>query len=556
MLKRQNSSYSFSHKQKLPFILRVEKELSKPKYRQITEILVLIFFFLVITGPIINIISNVIDNVGVIRQRLFHDALMDDLQWKDMQASLWQSFSIAAIAVLVDIIIGFPIAVILARGDFRGKKIIDLFIDLPMAVPTSALGFSVMLFWAVFNITPGYILLILCHVAFTFPYIVRNLKIAIEKVEPLFEKAAMTLGAPKLTVFKTISFPLVREGLVAGMILAFTRSLGETGASAICAGLLETAPIMVVSLRRQLQLPAASFLSLILIVISLILLLIIKMMGRRNVAKQEFWQIHLQWEKLISHPAFTRSLKLICFIFMIILILIPSFFVFTMVKPATISADLTGADNKWAYLWLAIVNSFQVGFIVVLIDVVFGTPFAFMLVREKWGKLNEILDTILDIPLSIPSAALGFAIFMFWGPAGLNITSPGLFMIIFVHVVFTFPYVVRPIMATLCTVKIGHEEASATLGAAPLTTFRRITLPAIKNGIIAGLIAAFTRSLGETGATLVVMGGDRTIPVLIVDWVEANAWSVAALASVLVIGLSAFLLFVLQIFTPIKQNRL
>ena len=114
----------------------------------------------------------------------------------------------------------------------------------------------------------------------------------------------------------------------------------------------------------------------------------------------------------------------------------------------------------------------------------------------------------------------------------------------------------RPIAATLKKVQIGHEEASATLGASPLTTFRRITLPAIKNGIIAGMIAAFTRSLGETGATLIVMGADRTIPVLIVDWVEENAWAAAALASVLVIILSAILLILLRVFSPSTEDKL
>ncbi|RLI61768.1 MAG: hypothetical protein DRO88_12655 [Promethearchaeia archaeon] len=129
-------------------------------------------------------------------------------------------------------------------------------------------------------------------------------------------------------------------------------------------------------------------------------------------------------------------------------------------------------------------------------------------------------------------------------------------MIVFVHMTFTFPYVVRPIAATIKSVNIGHEEASATLGAAPLTTFRKITLPAIKNGIIAGMIAAFTRSLGETGATLIVMGPDRTIPVLIVDWVEENSFSSAALASILVIILSAILLILLRIVSPSKSDNL
>ncbi len=473
-----------------------------------------------------------------------------------MLSALWESFSIAFIAVGIDIIIGFPIAVLLTRGDFPGKKLLDGLVDLPMAVPTSALGFSIMLFWAIFDVTPGKILIIFVHIAFTYPYIVRNLKIAIEKVNPLLEKAAMTLSAPKLTVFKTISFPLIREGLVAGAILAFTRSLGETGATMICAGLIETAPIMVVGLRKQTYFSSASFLSLILILISLCLLIIVKLVARRNVAQKEFWQIHLNWEKYLSKPIFTRGLKILSGLLMVLFILIPSFYIVTRIPPQTIGSELFGTDKKWAYLWIALVNSFQIGFIVVVIDVLIGLPFAFILTREKWGKIQSVMDTILDIPLTIPSAALGFAVFMFWGPSGLNFAQPGFFMIIFVHMTFTFPYVVRPIAATIRSVKIGHEEASATLGAAPLTTFRKITLPAIKNGIIAGMIAAFTRSLGETGATLIVMGPDRTIPVLIVDWVEANAFGPAAFASVLVILLSAVLLFLLRIISPSKKESL
>ena len=537
-------------------ILNLENELSQKKYKITLEIFVLGFFSLVILAPIINIVSNVVDNVGQIRSRLFEDELLGDLQWKDMQIALWESFLIAIIAVFIDILIGFPIAILLTRGDFPGKKFLDTLVDLPMAVPTSALGFSIMLFWANFGYAPGRTLIIFAHVAFTFPYIVRNLKLAIEKLSPLLEKAALSLSAPKMTVLRTISFPLIREGLIAGAILAFTRSLGETGATAICAGLVETAPIMVIGLRKQLQLPAASFLSLILISISLILLLIIKALARRDVAKQEFWQIHLNWEKFLSKPIFSQGIKILCFALMILFVLIPSFYIFGQLRPESINEELYGSDNKWAYLWVALVNSFQIGFLVVLLDVIFGIPLAFILVREKWGRVQTFLDTFLDIPLMIPSAALGFAVFMFWGPAGLNIAAPGTNMIIFVHMTFTFPYIVRPIAATIKTVNVGHEDASATLGASPLTTFRKITLPAIKNGIIAGMIAAFTRSLGETGATLVVMGADRTIPVLIVDWVEENAWAAAALASVLVIVLSAILLLLLRLFSPTFKEDL
>ncbi len=541
---------------KRSIILSLDKELSQKKYKHMLEILVIIFFILIITAPIINIISNVIDNVGEIRSRLFEDELLGDSQWTLMKSTLWESFSIAFIAVGIDLIIGFPIAILLTRGEFKGKKIIDFFVDLPMAVPTSALGFSVLLFWGIFGIAPGRTLIIFAHVAFTYPYIVRNLKIAIEKVDPLLEKAAMTLSAPKLTVFRTISFPLIREGLIAGAILAFTRSLGETGATIICAGLVETAPLMVVGLRKQLQLPSASFLSLVLIVISLSLLLIVKIIARRDTTTKKFWQIHYDWEKFFSKPFFSRGIKVLAGILMLLFILLPSFYIFSELDMAKAGEELFSADNKWAYLWISLVNSFQTGLLVIFIDVIFAIPFAFILTREKWGKLNEVLDTILDIPLTIPSAALGFAVFLFWGPAGLGLAKPGLGMIIFTHLTFTFPYVVRPIAAQIKNVKVGHEEASATLGATPLTTFRRITFPAIKLGVIAGMIAAFTRSLGETGATFIVMGADRTVPVLIVDWVEENVWPAAVVASIIVILVSSILLFLIRMFTPSTEQRL
>jgi thiamine transport system permease protein len=540
---------------KKSFLLKIEEHFSKKGYKIALDAIVLGFFILIITAPIINIISNVIDNVGEIRNRLFYDELLGNSQWIMILRSLWQSFSVAFIAVFMDILIAFPIAVILTRGNFPGRRILDFLVDLPMAVPTSALGFSVLLFWRVFQITPGKILIIFAHVAFTFPYIVRNLKIALEKVDPLLEKAASTLKASKWTVFKTITFPLIREGLIAGGILAFTRSLGETGATLIVSGLIETAPIVVVSLRKQLQLPTASFLSLLLIAISLTLLIIVKLIARRKTETKKFWQIHFDWEKFISKPVFGYAFKIFSFVAMVLLILVPSFFIFGEIGN-DLSEELLGADHKWAYLWIALVNSFKIGFFVVIIDVIIGIPFALILVRRKWGRVNAILDAILDIPLTIPSAALGFAVFLFWGPAGLNIADPGIGMIIFVHLTFTFPFVVRPIAAQLRNVNKGHEEASATLGAAPITTFRRITFPAIKNGIIAGMIAAFTRSLGETGATLIVMGADRTIPVQIVDWVEQTAFSSAAFASVMVIIVSAFLLGLTRFFEPARTDYL
>jgi len=532
----------------MPFSLKFDRFFSKPIYRKSLDIITILFFTLVIIGPIINIFSTIFLNIPSIYHDVFNDELIGDLQWLNILNSLGVSFSIATIAVIVDIVIAFPIAIILTRYDFRGKKILDALVDLPMAVPTSALGFSVLLFWGIFGISPGMILIILGHIVFTFPYIVRNLKIVLEKAAILYEDAARTLGASGITVFRTITLPMMKEGLIAGAILSFTRSLGETGATLILSGLVETAPILIVGFRRQLELPSASLLAGILIAISITLLFSIKFFSRRgSFSVKRVWP---NLERTLSRKTLRHLRDILAIIILIIVILIPSFYIISRINEGNLFEELfLGQDYKWVYLYMSLMSSIQIGALAVIINLGFGIPFAFIITKREWGKIITILDTILDIPLAIPSAALGFAIFLFWGPAGIGLFQPGFFMILFVHVTFTFPYMVRPIIGVLESSDVGIEEAARTLGASNMTVFRKITAPSIKQGIIAGCIMVFTRSLGETGATIVVMGNIRTIPVLIVDWVEANNIASAIFASTVVIIFSAFLIFALRAVT-------
>ena len=525
--------------------LKIDRFFSKPVYRKTLDTITITFFILVIIGPIINIFSTIFLNIPSIYSTVFADELIGDLQWINILKSLGVSFTIATVAVIFDIIIAFPVSIILTRYNFRGKKILDALVDLPMAIPTSALGFSVLLFWGIFGVSPGIPLIILGHIIFTFPYIVRNMKIVLEKADTQYEDAARTLGAPGFTIFRTITLPMMKEGVIAGAILAFTRSLGETGATIIMSGLVETAPILIVGLRRQLQLPSASLLAGILITISILLLFSIKFFSRGG--RFPIKGVLPKFERLLSNKYLRYIRDGLTLVILGVIILIPAFFIVSQITEGNLAQELfLGKDYKWAYLYTSFLSSVQIGTLAVCIDLLFGIPFAFIITKRKWGKFITFLDTILDIPIAIPSAALGFAIFLFWGPAGIGLFEPGFFMILFVHITFSFPYMVRPIIGVLESSNKGVEEAARTLGASNLTVFRRITLPNIKQGIIAGCIMVFTRSLGETGATIVVMGSVRTIPVLIVDWVEANAYPSAIFASTIVIIFSAFLIFALR----------
>lgn len=549
------------------FFRKLEKKLSSKKVSRIADITAIVAFVFIILVPILYIFGYVFLSWDEILFNVFFHPISGGTRFFDMGIALGRSFSIAGIVVVIDILVGLPMAIILARGDFRGKKVLDTLIDLPLAVPTAALGFSIFLFWGSGDgigwffggqglFPEGFWMIILVHVVFTYPYIVRNLKVVVLNIDKNLEDAAQSLGAQKFTIFRTITGPLMKEGLIAGAILAFTRSLGETGATLIVYGVFETAPIQIVKAKSLGLFGSAAFLTMMLVLISICLLILIKVITRRvGLPIQTIW---VKPEKLLSSKYLKYTRNIIIFIFFSVIVLIPALFIipfFAQNFPLAIDQVFLQPDNKWATLFVSLSNSIIIASITVGITILIGIPMAYIIARRKWGKLNAILDTLVDIPLVIPSAALGFSVFLFWGTLGpfgvlaqseLWPLNPGFFLIIIVHVIFCFPYMVRVLIAVLSGMPQGFEEASRTLGDPAFSSFRKVTLPLIKTGILAGSIMVFTRSLGETGATFVVMGLERTIPVMIVDWVEAIDFAAAAFASVILIVLSFILILTLR----------
>ncbi|MHA1683145.1 MAG: ABC transporter permease [Promethearchaeota archaeon] len=543
---------------KLTLLLKLENFFSKRKYRIALDTGTIGFFLFLIIGPLVMIVATVVINWGEINTVLFHDPISDDVQGRILFTALGRSFLISALATGLDLLIGLPMAFILTRYNFKGKKILDTLVDLPMAVPTSALGFSIYLFWGTKNglaalfgfdgglMGTGFWLIVLAHVTFTYPFIVRNLKVVFQETSKKYEDAAKTLGAPGFTIARTVTMPLAKEGVIAGTILAFTRSLGETGATIIVSGLFETAPLVVVALRQQLRFPSAAFLSAILIVISIALLAFLRVFSRKfGFPVSKIWpKIE---RKLSSKPArWTRnSFGLVLFI---VIVLVPAMFTipYVLENLGVVGASLSATDNKGAWIWVSTMNSLMIAAISTLICLIFGLPMAMILVKRKWGKAKQLVDAMVDIPLAVPTSALGFAMFLFWGPKGLGVFQPGFFMIILVHVAMCFPYIVRPIAAIIEKTDPELESAARTLGATSLTTFRTITFPRMKPGITAGMIMCFTRSLGETGATIVVSGMIRTIPIFIVELFEMGEVEVAGFASIILIIFSFVLLIFLR----------
>jgi ABC-type sulfate transport system permease component len=127
-------------------------------------------------------------------------------------------------------------------------------------------------------------------------------------------------------------------------------------------------------------------------------------------------------------------------------------------------------------------------------------------------------------------------------------------LIIMAHVAFTYPLVVRNVAGAVEEIDPSYEETARTLGAKPIQGFRRVLYPMIKSSILAGAIMAFTRSLGETGATQAVVADVVTAPVYIVDLVSSNQFYLAGLACIILIVVSYAAMLFLRYMTRKKRR--
>ncbi|HDI12210.1 MAG TPA: ABC transporter permease subunit, partial [Candidatus Bathyarchaeota archaeon] len=202
----------------------------------------------------------------------------------------------------------------------------------------------------------------------------------------------------------------------------------------------------------------------------------------------------------------------------------------------------------------AIRASFGIAFLVSIVDIVTGLPFAWYVVRGK-AKILSALDTLADMPFIVPTTALGYSLLLFWSSQeGISqlfntesLVSSGWLLVILLHFVFSYPVVVRVLVGALMDYRMEYEEAARTLGAAPFTADRTVTLPIIKSSIIAAFTLAFARSISETGATMMVAGAFENGAIFIKNMKTIGNEGAMVFASVILIAISATIFAIIRI---------
>jgi molybdate transport system permease protein len=207
----------------------------------------------------------------------------------EVASALSLSLISAGVAAVVVLIIGTPAAYLLAYGRFRGKRVVDSLVDLPIVLPPAVAGVALLMAFGTsgvigehlqvlgIRVTYTTVAVVMAQVFVSCPFYIRQARIGFQNVPPPLIMASRTLGASQLRTFRRVTLPLAWHALVAGLIMAWARAIGEFGATIMFAGNLEgvtrTMPLAIYSLLLYENKPAAAIiLSLTLVVVSFLVM--------------------------------------------------------------------------------------------------------------------------------------------------------------------------------------------------------------------------------------------------------------------------------------------
>ena len=465
------------------------------------------------------------------------------------------SFKIGVIVTLMTSVVSLPLAYFLTRYRFPARNILRSVILIPMIMPpfVGALGMQKffgnygsinMLLVKLELMDPsktidwfgggfwGVVLLSTLHL---YPIMYLNIVAALSNVDPSLEEAAENLGASRFQIFRRITLPLMMPGYFAGAILVFIWAFTDLGTPLIF-NYNEVIAVEIFRLVSAANLnPMGYALVVLIIVLTAIAFYVSKkwtgskhyeMLGRGHVTSREVdaksgmrWIIYL----FIGGLTFVALLPHISVILVSLTPDLSQWYMTVLPKSFTFEhyVDVfTHSDTL-----PSILNSLKYSIFSTLIALVVGVSIAYLLTRKR-VPFQNLLDAVAMLPLALPGVAIAFgymgsfsdtAFILRYLPKGLiDVIDPRsnpAFLLIISYTVRRLPYMLRSIYAGFQQTSITYEEASQNMGATPMRTLYKITLPLVIANIIAGAILVFSFSMLEVSDSLILATKNEHYPI-------------------------------------------
>ncbi len=483
--------------------------------------------------------------------------------------ALWNSLWVSAMGTLLSLAIGLPLAVIASRYDLKGKALLRILVLLSLISPPfigayawimllgrqgivtqafAAIGIQLPTIYG----APGIILVTALNL---YPLVFLLVYGALLRIDRSLEEASLGLGRTRLQTFQSITLPLTLPAMATGGLLVFLGVLSDFGTPAL---LGENYPVLA-TLAFTLFLseiggnPAmASTTSVVLVTVAMLLILLQRwVVQRRNYAMEAVNRPEILrmrgWQRW-AFPAFAWGMMVIANVPLAIIVY--TSFLETSGPVFLQSFSLDSYRQVFHLVRGAIVNSFTFSAVALALIVIAGSIIGYIISRRDTA-LTKLLDTGLMIPYVIPGTVLGIGFITAFNQPPIWITGTAA-IIVLAYFIRRLPYMVRACASFVYQIDRSVEEASINLGAPPARTFRRIMLPLMAPGIMAGAVLSWVEVINELSATVVLYTGlTSTMPIATYSQVLAGAYGpAAAVASLLILATTLSLV----VFTLIGGN--
>ena len=510
----------------------------------ISLIFLIVFFALFLAFPLVYVFKGAFwTSAGKFDLTYFKLIITDPTQ----RVCVLNSFKIGIIVTILTTLLSIPLAYFLVRYRFFGRGILQGLILVPMIMPPFVGAIGMKQFFATYGSINlllmklrlmsfdnpidwtggGFWGVVLLETLHLYPIMYLNIAAALANVDPNLEEAAENLGATKLRLFRTVTFPLMLPGYFAGAIIVFIWAFTDLGTPLI----FEYRQVLSVQIFNRVNDIHTNPMGYALVVLVIMLTLLFFYLSKKVVGSRRYEMMgrgHTSSREVQATPLMTGIIYTFVGSFVFIALLPHISVVLTSLTPnagrwfmTVLPSELTlhhyGGVFTHDNTLSSIKNSLFYSTLSTLGDIFLGVLIAYLLTRKRIPGKN-ILDTTAMLPLALPGIVLAFgyvgcfADLPLIGQA-LNPRRNPVALLVISYAVRRLPYMVRAAYAGFQQTSITLEEASQNLGASPLRTLRKITLPLVIANLVAGGILCFSFSMLEVSSSLILSMIDRFNPI-------------------------------------------
>ncbi|MBN9581925.1 MAG: iron ABC transporter permease [Afipia sp.] len=507
---------------------------SRPSWGQVGVALIILAFLLCfLVWPVATVVwvAFTEKGSGAFTLMNFVDFVRTDLFLR----SLWNSFYVSAMAVAGASLLAIPLAYMTSRFEFRGAALIQILGFLPLIMPPFVGAVALQLFfgrngtvnlllddWFDFKIPfmEGLNGVIFVQSIHYFPFILINLSAALRNVDRAMEEAAQNLGSHGFRLFRRIVFPLALPGYIAGASLVFVKVFDDLATPLLLNVKDMLAPqayLRVTSI--GIADPMGYVISVVLIAASVAAMWVSSLATRNvdyatvqrgggGVARRRL----SRWEAALAYVMVSLILLLVLAPHIGLVLL--SFATIWSFSPLPDGFTTAHYARVFGESSVFIKNTLLYASLAGLIDIVVGTAISYLVLRTKLVGARG-LDLLASAALAIPGVVLGIGYLRaFYGIRlwdGAPMAAHWIIIVIALSV-RRLPYALRACHAALQQISSSLEEAAENLGATKASTIRRIVVPLMTGGLVAGFITSFATAAVELSATLMLVQSNENAP--------------------------------------------